>query len=275
MDTLTDTGCPSAALKPRPVDERAMLLANKQVSPKLHVMRLESPRIAETLAPGQFVHMLIPGMEGHILRRPFSVYDVDSAKKTIDVLYQVVGAGSARMAELETGAVIDTMGPLGTGWAMPEAAHRVLLVGGGVGAAPLYLFAKQLLDAGKELEVVLGAQTAVDLVAWQRYRELIGRDPYGATDDGSLGYHGFCTEVAEKLLATGGFDAVACCGPEPVMRIVAAQAKEAGVSCQVSMEKRMACGIGACLSCIVETVDGRKRSCVDGPVFDAGKVVWA
>ena len=125
---------------------------------------------------------------------------------------------------------------------------------------------------------MLGAQTADALVCLKRYEQLLSRDVRVATDDGTFGREGFCTSLVEEALAAGvdgkPYQYVACCGPEPLMKIVAGQAAGAGVPCQISLEKRMACGVGACLSCVVDTVDGKKRSCVDGPVFDAEKVVW-
>ena len=133
-------------------------------------------------------------------------------------------------------------------------------------------FAEQF--EGREVEVVLGAQTASMMVTRDDYASLLGRDPIVATDDGSLGYAGFCTEPVREELARGDYSAVYCCGPTPLMRAVAAIAEEAGVPCWVSMEKRMACGVGACLSCVVETQAGKRRSCVDGPVFNAKELVW-
>lgn len=256
------------------VNETSVLLSNAQVGPRLWLASFESPDIAGRIAPGQFVHMRIPNMEGHILRRPFSVYDRSTAKGTIEVLYQVVGFGTDHMTKLGPGDSFELIGPVGHGWDARRNVGRALLVAGGVGAAPLYLLAEQLLACGAHVEVVLGAQTEAALVARERYEQLLGRSPQCATDDGSFGHHGFCTELAESLLSTEAWDCVYACGPEPVMRITASLAQKAGAACQVSMERRMACGIGACLSCVVDTVEGKRRACVDGPVFDAEKVVW-
>ena len=121
---------------------------------------------------------------------------------------------------------------------------------------------------------MLGAATHDALVTLPFYIETHGIEPVCATDDGTYGYHGFCSEPVKELLAKNHYDKVYVCGPEPLMHIIANVCAEAGVACELSMERRMACGVGACLSCIVETVDGRKRSCVDGPVFPAEKVVW-
>lgn len=257
------------------VNEASAIRLNVRVGPGLYMMSVAAPLIARSLQPGQFVHMRIPGMEGHILRRPFSVYDMDADAGVCEILYQVVGFGTDRMTQLEPGFDVEMIGPVGHGWTIPVRCGRALLVGGGVGAAPLYLHARELNQMGVVTDVVLGAQTGDAVVTRSRYADLLGHDPVIATDDGTLGYHGFCTSPTAQLLETYAYDHIACCGPEPLMKIVADMARDVETECQVSMERRMACGIGACLSCVVDTEDGKKRSCVDGPVFDAHKVVWS
>ena len=259
------------------VNERARIVSNEQVGPRLHVVTLESPEIARGIMPGQFVHMKLPGYAEHVLRRPFSVYARSAEAGLLEILYQEVGTLTSLMPGLKDD-VVELIGPVGNTW-NAECTHA-LLVGGGVGAAPLFLLADQLKRDGIPFDVVLGAQTASALVARQRYSDLIGCEPCCATDDGSYGRAGFCTSLVEERLEQGcladgaRYDYLAVCGPEPLMRIVAAMGDNAGVRTQVSMEKRMACGIGACLSCVVDTVGGKKRSCVDGPIFNAEEVVW-
>lgn len=260
------------------VNEKARIIANDYVGPRLYLMTLSSPEISRSIEPGQFVHMKVPRMETHILRRPFSVYSCDAEAGTIDVLYQVVGFGTDHMTGLEPGEECELIGPVGATWNPPEQG-RCLLVGGGVGAAPLFMLCQRIASSQATVDVVLGAQTKDALVCRDRYAEVLGGEPRCATDDGTYGRAGFCTSLVEEALAQAAadgapYDYLAVCGPEPLMRIVAGLASEAGVRCEVSMEKRMACGIGACLSCVVDTVEGKKRACVDGPVFDAGKVVW-
>lgn len=263
-----------------PLNERSRVLLNECVGPNLYVMALDAPGIAHAIEPGQFVHMKIPGMDDHILRRPFSVYASDGEAGVIEVLYQVVGYGTDRMTVLVEGDEgIELIGPVGRAW-RPGNAKRALLVGGGVGAAPLFMLAEALVCTGVRTDVVLGAQTQQALACRERYEALLAAPPRCATDDGSFGREGFCTSLVQEALdearaAKDPYDYVAVCGPEPLMRIVAGMAEAAGVPCEVSMERRMACGIGACLSCVVDTADGKKRACVDGPVFDARKVVWA
>lgn len=260
------------------VNETARILSNEFAGPRLHLMTLEAPQIAASIEPGQFVHMKVPRMEAHILRRPFSVYARDVDAGTIDVLYQVVGFGTDHMTGLAAGEECELIGPVGATW-NPPAEGRCLLVGGGVGAAPLFMLCERIAASEASVDVVLGAQTKDALVCRERYAALLGGKSRCATDDGTYGRAGFCTSLVEEALAAAAaegspYDYVAVCGPEPLMKIVAGLAADAGVRCEVSMEKRMACGIGACLSCVVDTVDGKKRACVDGPVFDARKVVW-
>lgn len=262
------------------IEEDALIVENKVLGPKLHIMVLEAPSISAKVAPGQFVHAKLPGMEAHILRRPFSVYAASSARNTIEILYQVVGSGSAHMTTLKAGETINLMGPIGSSWSPPQNTKRALLVAGGVGAAPLFMLAEVLAAGGAMVDVVLGAQTKTALVCHSRYEDLLtnrvisGSSLRCATDDGSFGHAGFCTELVENALAENSYDYAAVCGPEPMMKIVSSRLIEASVPCEISLEKRMACGIGACLSCVVETTDGMKRACVDGPVFDARKVVF-
>lgn len=269
---------------PQLLNERARIVTNEQVGPRLHLMRLESPQIAQGIKPGQFVHMKVPGNESHVLRRPFSIYASNVQEGIVDILYQEVGSLTRIMPGIKSGEV-EMIGPVGNTWAGPArfadgSCTHALIVGGGVGAAPLFMLTEQLVGSGCPTDVVLGAQTKDALVTLDRYTRLLGREPIVATDDGSYGHAGFCTGPVEERLREGcladgkSYDYLAVCGPEPLMRIVARIAADAGVPCQVSMEKRMACGVGACLSCVVDTTNGKKRSCVDGPVFDANEVVW-
>ena len=265
------------------VNECARILGNACVGPRLHVVTLESPEIAARIEPGQFVHMKIPNMEDHILRRPFSVFARDAKAGTLDILYQVVGFGTDHMTTLEPGVCVEMIGPVGHGWSMQKAGSRALLVGGGVGAAPLFMQCEALIASGVDVDVVLGAQTHGALVCLDRYLDAFAEHGCErvrcATDDGSFGRAGFCTSLVEEALEAAEeegrpYDYVAVCGPEPLMKIVSGIAAGHGVACELSMEKRMACGVGACLSCVVETTAGKRRSCVDGPVFKAEEVVW-
>lgn len=256
------------------LEKTGLIRENYALSHTLWLMKVEVDEIGVRLQPGQFVHIQFPGMEGHILRRPFSVYYTENEGKVLAILYQVIGYGTSHMTTLPSGTAVSVMGPIGQGWSVPSQISSALLVAGGVGGAPLYLQAEALLAQNIEVDVILGAQTAQALVVEERYRDLLGKDIFIATDDGTKGHKGFCTDLVDECLSDRSYDCVYCCGPEPMMRIVSSKCLAAGVATYISLEKRMACGIGACLSCIVETKQGRKRSCVDGPVFDAAEVIW-
>lgn len=255
-----------------PLIERVHVLANDRVASGVGLMVLQAPHIAATVEPGQFVHLRVGGGSDTILRRPFSVHR--AAGERIEILYQILGAGTLRMAEKPVGdASMDVVGPLGRGWRIPDATSHALLVAGGLGAAPLGMLAERLAGRGIAVTVAQGAPTASRLVARELF-ERVSRVVEVATDDGTAGESGFVTGPVARLLAAEKFDVAYTCGPEAMQRIVASMLFDAGVPCQVSLERLMACGIGACLSCVVSTRDGLKRACVDGPVFDAGEVVW-
>jgi dihydroorotate dehydrogenase electron transfer subunit len=299
-------------------NEVAPVLVNEEMGSHIWLMTVQAPYIAATAQPGQFVHVRVPGMADHILRRPLGVYATCPETGEVDLMYQVLGYGTNHMTSLEVGRCVELLGPIGRGWEAPAHAKRALLVAGGVGSAPLYPLAERLAQQGVEVTAILGASTIDALVAYERFSHALGvpsvRPQYkgegegvgagagssaGAgegvavssqpasqsgplrvsTDDGSFGFKGFATPLVEEALVEATeqgkpFDYVACCGPEPLMRTVARLAHEAQVFCEVSLERRMACGVGACLSCVVDTVEGKKRACVDGPVFPAEEVVW-
>lgn len=255
-----------------PIQEHVKVLANERVCEGVGSLVLDAPKCASAVLPGQFVHLRIGRDTGNILRRPFSVYRAGSGR--IEILYQVVGQGTLQLAQKPAGdESMDVVGPLGRGWRVPEDAAHALLVTGGLGAAPLGMLADELAARGVAAVVAMGAPCGERLVARDHY-ERVARRVEVATDDGSCGQGGFVTELSARLLKTERFDIVYTCGPEPMQRIVAAQAADAGVPCQVSLERLMACGIGACLSCVVATRDGQRRACVDGPVFDAEEVLF-
>lgn len=265
---MTCAGIDSAT---HPLLERVDVVRNERVATGVGLLVVRAPRIATTVQPGQFVHLRIATGTDFLLRRPFSVHRV--AGETLEILYQVLGRGTHELSLRGAGDVMDAIGPLGRGWRVPEGAAHVLLVAGGLGAAPLGMLAERLAARGVAVSVAQGAPTADRLVARDLF-EAVARRVAVATDDGSAGDRGFVTVVSERLLAQDRPDVVCVCGPEVMARAVAAQAASAGVECQVSLERLMACGVGACLSCVVTTTSGRKRACVDGPVFDAEEVCW-
>jgi dihydroorotate dehydrogenase electron transfer subunit len=254
-----------------PALERATVLANERVAEGVGLIVLAAARAAATVAPGQFAHLRIAEGTDFILRRPFSVFRAGGGR--VEILYQVVGRGTRALAEATPGAEMDLIGPLGCGWRIPDGTAHVMLVAGGLGVAPLGMLAERLARSGVAVTLAQGAPSAARLLARDLFEDVCRRTAY-ATDDGSEGTCGLITTLTPELIAADRPDIICTCGPEPMQRIVAAQAAEAGVPCQVSLERLMACGVGACLSCVVSTVGGRKRACVDGPVFDAADVLW-
>lgn len=235
---------------------------------------LEAPACAQAVLPGQFVHLEIPELKTQLLRRPFSVYKSDAQAGMLSLLYQAVGVGTQAMTTLNEGDTFSLIGPVGHGW-QPRNARTCLLIGGGVGAAPLYLLMRKLIARGAHVDFVLGAARADMLVYAQDFTRCLDKKHlHICTDDGSQGYKGLTTDIARALLRFRKYDYIATCGPEPMQAKVAQLGRDANVRTEVSLERRMACGIGACLGCTVATREGNKRACVDGPVFNAEEVLW-
>ena len=258
------------------LQETGAILANEQVADGIWCMGIQAPGIAAAAAPGQFVHVRAAKAPVQFLRMPFAVYDAHDDGR-VDICYQVVGAGTAQLSELAPGQQLDLIGPIGTGWQVPAGTKRALLVGGGVGTPALALLARGLAEGGVALDCVIGAQTAGKLCCIEhlsRAARASGGSVHVTTDDGSAGTHGFVTAVSDGLIASGAYDYVAVCGPAPMMASAVRPALATDAVVQVSAERLMACGVGACLSCVVETTHGRRRCCVDGPVFDARELVW-
>ena len=234
----------------------------------LLVMCSETP-LPATL-PGQFAELRVDNTPSVVLRRPISVHSFDAAKNEIGFLVQVVGDGTRWLASLKAGDKVNTLMPLGNGFTMPaESGGRYLLVGGGVGSAPLYYLAEQLKKNGNDFVILIGARAQKDLYRRDAY-EALGRVEY-TTEDGSLCEKGYVTNhsvLAEK------FDRIYTCGPKPMMLAVAKYARENGIACEVSLENKMACGLGACLCCVEDTKEGHKCVCTDGPVFSIDELKW-
>ncbi|MBN1193553.1 MAG: dihydroorotate dehydrogenase electron transfer subunit [Coriobacteriia bacterium] len=255
----------------RPAGEQVTILSNERLAEGVGSVVLEAPRTAAAIRPGQFVHLRIAEGADFILRRPFSVFRAEGGR--LEILYQVVGRGTRALAEAVPGTVMDVLGPLGHGWEIPEGTTHALVVAGGLGAAPMGMLVEELARCGIATTLAQGAPTHSRLLAMDLFEATCRRTEV-ATDDGSAGTCGFVTALTPELMAADRPDVVFACGPEPMQRIVAEQAAALGVPCQVSLERLMACGVGACLSCVVSTTGGLKRACVDGPVFDAAEVLW-
>lgn len=223
------------------------------------------------ILPGQFVEVKVEGSSTTFLRRPISVNYVDRENNELWLLVHVIGDGTKAMSEVKIGDTLNCVVPLGNGFTVPSVSgKKFLLVGGGVGTAPLLYYGKVLKDIGCEPVFLLGAKTADDLLQL----ELFGKTGrvYTTTEDGSYGEKGYVTQ--HSLLQSEKFDAVATCGPKPMMVAVARYASETGTVCEASLENMMACGVGACLCCVEKTHDGNVCVCKEGPVFNINKLQW-
>ena len=249
--------------------EDARILENVKVGPGIFRMLVESPRVAGEALPGQFVQLrLLSG--DFLLRRPLGIAERSSDLEGFSLFYRVVGRGTEALSHLAAGETVNLLGPLGNGFSR-NYSHP-LLVGGGLGLSPLLSVAEYY---GDRAEVLMGGKTAGELF-WQDFYKPFTEQIHITTDDGSLGEKGFTTALLPKLLEKGSYDGILVCGPEIMMRGVAEIAERHGIPCEVSLEKRMACGLGACLSCVIDTADGtRKKVCKDGPVFSAQEVFFS
>ena len=244
------------------------ILLNKAVNENVKHMVIKAPEIANLAEPGQFVHVKTLHSE-NFLRRPFSIADVDKNEGTITLIYRIVGKGTAEYSRLKEGEEFSILGPIGNGFKLKEG--RPLLVGGGVGIAPL-IYLSRLLKDQKPILLIGGKNK--DEVFWEEYLKEYADKIYITTDDGSVGFKGFTIQLMPEILKENNIDAIYTCGPNIMMEGVAKLAYEHDIDCQVSLEKRMACGIGVCLGCTFEGKRTKKRRkvCTEGPVFEAKEV---
>lgn len=229
-------------------------------------LTLECPELAERALPGQFAQIYLPG---HTLRRPISICGIDREQGTLRFVFQVRGQGTAELSQFQPGDDLELLAPLGHGFPI-DPTKKILLVGGGIGVPPLLGCAAEL---GANAVAVLGFRSKGAVILEQDF-QATGAKTLIATDDGSYGFHGLVTQLAEKE----DFNVVFACGPLPMLKAVRALAEQKGTSCFLSLEERMACGIGACLGCAVPLLDETGKQyfghvCKDGPVFDSRRVV--
>jgi dihydroorotate dehydrogenase electron transfer subunit len=232
------------------------------------LLRLTDERPLPAIRPGQFVEVRVDGSPTTFLRRPISVNFVDRQANELWLLVATVGDGTRRLAQLLPGDVLNCMLPLGNGFS--PSAGSVLLVGGGVGVAPLLYQGAMLREAGAEPVFLLGARTQADLLMLDAFRRY--GDVYVTTEDGSEGERGFVTQ--HSVLQQRRFDLIQSCGPTPMMKAVARYASQQGIDCEVSLENMMACGLGACLCCVEKTTEGNLCVCKEGPVFNINRLLW-
>ena len=253
----------------------ASVVSNEAVAEGLWRVVLSAPSLAGELQGGQFMNVAVPGDASQILRLPLSFSHADVAAGTVEIVYAVVGDGTRRLSQMRAGDVTTLVGPCGNPWPVAAGSGRVALVAGGVGITPIVACARRAAEAGVAFDAVVGAQTGARLWGTDVLSGLGAGTVEVTTDDGSAGRAGFVTAALEDLLATGGYEAVYACGPEPMMAAVAALCAKRDVACWVSCERMMCCGFGACGTCNLKMADGHYASvCKNGPVFDAREVAW-
>lgn len=235
------------------------------------LIRLTDDKPLPEMQPGQFVEIRVDGSPTTFLRRPISINFVDKAQNELWLLVAAIGDGTRRLAQLQAGDTLNCLLPLGHGFTMPASKdERILLVGGGVGVAPLLYMGVTMQQMGCEPTFLLGARTAKDLLMLDIFKR------YGrvcvTTEDGSEGEKGFVTN--HSLLQKEQFTRIATCGPTPMMKAVARYARQSETDCEVSLENLMACGLGACLCCVEKTTEGNLCVCKEGPVFNIRKLLW-
>ncbi len=233
---------------------------------------LKHPEVLPEIAPGQFVQVQIPDSSHTFLRRPISICDVNYDVNSISLIIKKVGNGTNLLSEIPVNSIVNLIYPLGNGFSLDKAGKNPLLIGGGVGIAPLYYLGRKLIENASKPEFLFGARSSNNLILLDEFTKLSTVNI--TTEDGSKGTKGFVVNHDCLQKSAKNYSSLLVCGPTPMMKAVAKIAKENNVFCEVSLENKMACGIGVCLCCVTETNDGHKCVCSDGPVFNINDLKW-
>jgi dihydroorotate dehydrogenase electron transfer subunit len=252
----------------------AEIVENREVGPGYYKLILYSPEITGKSAPGQFLQIRCNQNYSPLLRRPFSIHRILETS-SLEILYKKVGKGTELLRQKKPKEKLDILGPLGNGFKIPEGLKSALLVAGGMGVAPLLALAEELRRKEGKVHLLIGAKRKDSLLCEKEFKDL-GCQMKLSTEDGSAGFKGTVTALLADFLSTGDHrpSTIYACGPRGMLKEVSGIAKEEGLSCQVSLEEYMACGVGACLGCPVKTKSGYKMVCKEGPVFSGQEVVW-
>jgi dihydroorotate dehydrogenase electron transfer subunit len=255
---------------------KAKVLNQTKIKEDIYVMSMEARYIARESRPGQFLHLRVSNGIDPLLRRPFSIHQVDREKGTIEIIYRVVGRGSKLMQRASEGDIIDLMGPLGRGFDLEGSFEKALIVAGGMGIAPVFFLIRELLDSGKKAKLLWGVREANEIFSLTKLK-ISGVDVELATEDGSLGHKGVVTDLLRFFLEDNKGDRSYrgfVCGPQGMLKEIQSIAYQGVFDWQASFEQRMACGAGVCMGCGVKMKEGGyKMVCSDGPVFDLNGVV--
>jgi len=258
----------------------AKVISQEEISPRHFKMVIDAPEVAKEAKIGQFIHLKwVAKLNEHdpLLRRPISLNEIDQEAGTITIIYRAIGRGTQLLATLKAGDQVDLMGAIGMGFSIPEDANKFVVVGGGMGIAPLYPVVKKLVGSNKEVAVLIGAENKGQLLNLADYEEM-DVELKAATVDGSYGYQGFVTKFLDDTLTDA--DYIYTCGPEVMMEVVQDWAIANDIKGEASLEERMGCGTGACLSCVCkvkvknESAWDYKKTCIQGPVFPLNEVIF-
>lgn len=255
------------------------VLENIKVAEKHYMLSLEAAEVAAVASPGQFLHLRCPECPEPLLRRPISIHRCDREKGSVKLFFRVLGRGTALLARKRAGELVDVMGPLGRGFSLPDRGEKVLLIAGGMGVAPLFSLAREVkLSSDVEVTLYLGAPGAEQLFCLDEIAAL-GIRLLTATDDGSAGFKGTVLGLLRREAHSYSPDRVYACGPPAMLKGLAEYLRQNNINGQFSLEERMACGVGACLSCACKTKTPggeivNSHVCTDGPVFNVQDIVW-
>ncbi|MGI8775138.1 MAG: dihydroorotate dehydrogenase electron transfer subunit [Actinomycetota bacterium] len=259
------------------------VLSHKKYGEQYHSLTIVAPEIGERVRPGQFVNVRCGEGRSNILRRPFSVYRVHKRggwASTIELVFDVKGPGTRYLSQLRGHAGVDLIGPLGRGFSFPKRRAHCLLIGGGIGAAPLFFLADELRNDGHRVDVLLGARSSGLLLSSIDARRLASVCRL-TTEDGSVGIQGRVTDIMSEMIEKCATEVVYTCGPHPMLEAVTRVALQHKIPVQVAVEELMACGYGVCMTCVMPLEGNKKdeevvykRSCTEGPVFNGASVLW-
>lgn len=250
-----------------PKQVKCQIIDHQQLGPLYFRLTLASEYISTTAKPGQFVNVRVSDGFDPLLRRPLSIHRVNRTEKTFQLLYEVVGTGTDLLSQKRKGEELDILGPLGNSFDLSQVKDSAILVGGGMGVAPLLFLAEEL--KGKNLQILIGASSNNCLVCLDDFKQITDKVQI-STDDGSCDKKCFVPELLKPLTAHSSQPIPTfACGPKGMLKVISKI-----TTAQVSMEARMACGIGTCLGCVIKTKSGYKKVCKDGPVFDSKEIEW-
>ena len=239
----------------------------KFLNQSFYKLKLKATKALPEIKAGQFVEVQINSDSKVLLRRPISINDVDYQTNELSLIIQTVGQGTKELAKISEGEEVNLIYPLGNGFSLK--GEKTLLIGGGVGIAPLLYLAKKFQEKGVKADVLLGFRSQEQMIALDEFEKCA--NVYISTQDGSRGEKGL---VTEHSIFAQTHDVIYTCGPTPMMKAISENALKNNIECYASLENKMACGIGACLCCVQNTTEGHKCTCTEGPVFNAKDIIW-